>query len=418
MTFNNYTIHHLDLSTDILPITGVSGEAHYFVFWYKRVPLGQCFLTSSQVTTPDIFIAECFKAILPALNHYGHATQPQAPKSFQEAMDLCEKVTRPFNELATPATSDVSVVICTRNRPETLRNCLTALHLQRCKPLEILVVDNASSTDDTRKAALEFPFVRYVPENNVGLDIARNTGARHAHGSIIAYTDDDTEPDPDWVYRVWETFEKNDIVAMTGLVIAGSLQTEAEVIFEKYWPFNRGFVRKIYDRRFFNATLPEGPPVWEIGAGANMAFRKAVFEDVGYFDARLDVGAAGCSGDSELWYRILANGYRVFYNPMAVVKHFHRTSLPALKRQLYSYMKGFTVAMLIQYQRFGHRGNLQHLFRTIPLYYLGRLKRGFPKYNFQNQTLFEEMRGVLAGMLYFLRHRKTDPEIYYGNDRF
>ncbi len=204
---------------------------------------------------------------------------------------------------------------------------------------------------------------------------------------------------------------------MTGLVIAASLDTEAEVIFEKFWPFNRGYQKRVFDTRFFRGSLKNGPPVWEIGAGANMAFRKEIFEEVGYFDERLDVGAAGCSGDSELWYRALACGFAIQYNPLAVVHHSHRNSIHGLRRQLYSYMRGFTVAILIQYQRFGHRGNLQHLFKVVPSYYLTLLKKGFPHYHFQYKTLFSEMRGILAGFIYYVRHRKTDSKIY-SNDAF
>jgi GT2 family glycosyltransferase len=236
---------------------------------------------------------------------------------------------------------------------------------------------------------------------------------RAAKYPIIAFTDDDTLPDPHWTLRICETFRTEDVSAMTGLVIAGSLETEAEVIFEKYWPFNRGFIPKYYGEEFFNSTLPEGSPVWEIGAGANMAFRKSVFDDAGYFDERLDAGAAGCSGDSELWYRILANGMNIQYNPHAVVHHFHRSSVGALKHQLYSYMRGFTVAILIQYDRFGHRGNLSHLFKVIR-YYFSLVKKGFPFYNFQYRTLFSEIRGIFAGMVYYLRHRNTNPRIYLG----
>jgi len=288
------------------------------------------------------------------------------------------------------------------------------LSKQICKPAEIVVVDNASSTLATKHVCKRYR-VRYVREDRLGLDIARNTGAREARHSVIAYTDDDTKPDPFWVFRIHQAFTNDpNISALTGLILAGSLKTEAEIIFEKYWPFNRGFTPKNFDERFFKSTLPGGPPVWEIGAGANMAFRKTVFDDVGYFDERLDVGAAGCSGDSELWYRILAANLVIQYNPLAVVQHFHRASLDGLKRQLYSYMKGFTVAILIQYQRFGHAGNLRHLFKVIPAYYLSLLRKGFPYYHSQYQTLFSEMRGILAGMFYYLRHRNTNPRIFLG----
>ena len=80
-------------------------------------------------------------------------------------------------------------------------------------------------------------------------------------------------------------------------------------------------------------------------------------------------------------------------------------------------MRGFTVAILIQYQRFGHRGNLRHLFRVVPYYYLTLLKKGFPHYSFQYKTIFAEVHGILSGFLYYLKHRNTDPKIY-GNDTF
>jgi glycosyltransferase involved in cell wall biosynthesis len=364
----------------------------------------------------------CLEAIKPTLQQYTldkrAGCEPVYPENpnLSAIRQLCAQVIGDIQPQDVPDQCNVSVIICTRNRADYLRQCLERLQHQRCKPIEIVVVDNASATDDTRKVADQFK-VRYVREETPGLDVARNTGARAARGAIVAYTDDDTLPDPYWVYRIYETFHNPSISAMTGLVIAASLETEAEVIFEKFWPFNRGYAKKIFDDRFFKASLNNGPPVWEIGAGANMAFRREIFEEVGYFDERLDVGAAGCSGDSELWYRTLACGFAIQYNPLAVVHHSHRSSIPGLRKQLYSYMRGFTVAILIQYQRFGHRGNLAHLFKVLPAYYLSLLKKGFPHYQYQYKTLFSEMRGIISGFIYYLRHRKTDSKIY-SNDFF
>ncbi|MEX1238228.1 MAG: glycosyltransferase [Cyclobacteriaceae bacterium] len=422
MIFSKYIIHHLDLSTDLEHIQDVGYPAHYCVFWYKSIPLGEAYLFFREPITPRQFWQECIKAIKPTLRQFafrnttftGQFADPEPELS--GIRDLCERALGGFHPEDCEEVCDVSVVICTRNRAHYLRNCLESLRGQRSKPAEIIVVDNASLDDETRKVTEEFQ-VRYVREDIRGLDVARNTGARAARSSIVAYTDDDTQPDTYWVYRVSETFRDPAIAAMTGLVIAASLETEAEVIFEKFWPFNRGYVSRIFDNRFFHASLPSGPPVWEIGAGANMAFRKDIFEEVGYFDERLDVGAAGCSGDSELWYRMLACRFTIRYNPLAVVYHRHRDSIRGLRKQLYSYMRGFTVAILIQYQRFGHRGNLQHLFRVLPSWYLSLLKKGFPRYHFQYKTLFAELGGIVAGFLYYLRHRNTDSKIY-SNDSF
>lgn len=422
MTFSKYIIHHLDLSTDLEPVQVVSDPAHYCVFWYKSIPLGEAYLFFREPISPGQFWEECIKAITPALR--AHAAEKiffTEDIAFPEAdlsciRKVCAQVLDEVHAGDCSATCDVSVVICTRNRPGYLKSCLESLQRQRCKPAEIIVVDNASLTDETLRVANDFQ-VRYIREDRPGLDVARNTGARAAVSSIVAYTDDDTQPDTYWVYRIAETFRNPAIAAMTGLVIAASLETEAEVIFEKFWPFNRGYLKRIFDDRFFRASLKTGPPVWEIGAGANMAFRNNIFNEVGYFDERLDVGKAGCSGDSELWYRILANGFAIEYNPLAVVCHKHRDSMPGLRRQLYSYMRGFTVAILIQYQRFGHRGNLQHLFTVLPPYYLSLLKKGFPRYHFQYKTVFAELRGIMSGLFYYIRHRNTDSKIY-SNDTF
>lgn len=419
MIFNNYKIHHLDLAADNLTIDLTNTAAHYCVFWYRSVPLGDRYIDLKGSVSEDLFWKECTEAIWPTLEYYGtlHGIELTRDKPLNaDAASVrrnCQLIVDKLHPAQVPAQCDLTVVICTRNRPSFLKNCLQHLQRQVCKPREIIVVDNASTTEDTKNVSAQFQGVRYVREERPGLDIARNRGALEAKGAIIAYTDDDTIPNTYWVYRVFETFRTPTIAAMTGLVIAASLDTEAEVIFEKFWPFNRGYVTKKFDHKFFDATLETGPPVWEIGAGANMAFRKALFEEVGYFDERLDVGAAGCSGDSELWYRILANGFTIQYNPIAVVGHSHRNSICELKRQLHSYMRGFTVAILIQYQRFGHRGNLQHLMKVLPLYYLSLLKKGFPHYSFQYQTLFSEMGGIISGLFYYLRHRNTDPKIYW-----
>jgi glycosyltransferase involved in cell wall biosynthesis len=408
MKAQRYTIRHFDLSNTQLDLVDIRG-AQYWIFWYGSIPLGDKYLDDLKEVSEAYFYKECVAAIWPTLKFY-YAQGSNAPlKKVSPKLDVirntCSKVLGPFVTDFVPAQCEMSVVICTRNRPHFLNTCLQRLQEQVCKPAEIIVVDNASSNDQTRNVVEQFGGVKYVWEGRTGLDIARNTGAAQAKYDLIAYTDDDTIPNPFWVHRVYETFRDPSIAAMTGLVIAASLQTEAEVIFEKYWPFNRGYVTKIYDNNFFSTTLKTGPPVWQIGAGANMAFRKSIFEEVGYFDERLDVGAAGCSGDSEQWYRILANGFKIQYNPLAVVQHSHRTSVEGLKKQLHGYMRGFTVAILLQYQKFGHIGNIKHLVKVFPFYYLTLLGKGFPFYNAQYRTIFSEMAGVVSGLFYYWKNR-------------
>ena len=138
-----------------------------------------------------------------------------------------------------------------------------------------------------------------------------------------------------------------------------------------------------------------------------MAFRKTVFTAVGLFDERLDVGAAGCSGDSEYWYRVLAAGWRCRYEPSAVVFHHHRRTFDALAQQILAYMRGHVAALLVQFEHSGHWGNLRRALIMLPATYAlrwaGRLVR---RRRDTDGLLAQEIRGWLAGVIFYLRAKR------------
>ena len=130
--------------------------------------------------------------------------------------------------------------------------------------------------------------------------------------------------------------------------------------------------------------------------------RTAIIEQVGGFDERLDVGAAGCSGDSEMWYRIMASGGTCRYEPTAVVFHRHRRDLESFKQQIFSYMRGHVAALLIQFEKTGHWGNLRRLFLSLPQYYIRLLGQKHIKgYRPRHLTLFREIKGYFSGVLFY-----------------
>ena len=108
-----------------------------------------------------------------------------------------------------------------------------------------------------------------------------------------------------------------------------------------------------------SVTIPSSP------SGHIREDMSRLIEQVGGFDERLDVGAAGCSGDSEMWYRIMASGGTCRYEPTAVVFHRHRRDLESFKQQIFSYMRGHVAALLIQFEKTGHWGNLRRLFLAL-----------------------------------------------------
>ena len=296
-----------------------------------------------------------------------------------------------------------TVVICTRDRPAELANCLQSLKHQSLRPERIIVVDNASRDGQTRIAA-EAAGVDYVLEPRPGLDIARNTGARRAAGDIVAYTDDDVLLHPRWLERLVASFDRPDVMAVAGLVLPAELATDAQWQFERFWSFARGYRRIDYGTEFFSGDRTRGCPAWEIGAGASMAIRRECFALVGYFDERLDVGAAGCSGDSEYWHRILSRGHTCRYEPTSVAFHVHRRDLDGFERQIFAYMRGHAAALLVQFERTGNLGNLRRILLTLPSWYLGRgvkwlLRSGTER----DRTLPTEITGFLSGIWYYLK---------------
>jgi GT2 family glycosyltransferase len=218
-----------------------------------------------------------------------------------------------------------------------MKRCLDAIGRLDYPYLDILVIDNAPQTDATQELIeTQFPQVRYVREPRPGLDWARNRAILEAKGEIIAYTDDDVVVDPGWVGAIAQVFTVNpNVMALTGLVVPYELETEAQVLFEDYGGFGRGFEPKLYQ------VQPDQQLPWQwlgagqFGTGANMAYRRSVFEQIGYFDPALDVGTpTNGGGDLEMFIRVLKAGYILAYEPQAMIRHRHRREYTQLKRQI------------------------------------------------------------------------------------
>jgi GT2 family glycosyltransferase len=315
----------------------------------------------------------------------------------------------PLRETMVPLSGEplpASVIICTRDRPDQLARCLASFEHQTVAPAEVIVVDNASVDDQTRSVALEAD-VRYIREDRPGLDIARNSGAAAASCPILVYVDDDTVLHPAWLQRMVAAFDERAIWAVTGQVLPAELETAAQAVFEKAWGgLGKGYERRDYGPAFYEQTRRQGCPAWEIGAGASMAFRREVFDRIGGFDERLDVGAAGCSGDSEYWYRIVCAGGVCRYEPSAVLYHYHRRDFEGLARQLRAYMRGHVAALLVQYERSGELGNVRRLMLVLPRVYARKLSRRLAGvHDSSNCLVGEEIRGVLEGVAYYLTSR-------------
>ncbi|CAN5353941.1 hypothetical protein BH23GEM4_BH23GEM4_23240 [soil metagenome] len=232
-----------------------------------------------------------------------------------------------------------SVAVCTRDRPRQLRRCLVALDKLRYGELEVLVVDNAPEEDTAQRIVRsEFPHFRYVREPRPGLDWARNRALLEARGEIIAYTDDDVVVDPGWVTALAAVFlESQAVAAVTGLVAPLELETRAQLLFESYGGFGRGFEREWtrVDAAAGERVARRYGATGHFGTGANMAFRREALLELGGFDPALDVGTVTQGGgDLEIFFRVLKAGHTLVREPRALVWHRHRAEYAALRAQL------------------------------------------------------------------------------------
>ena len=167
---------------------------------------------------------------------------------------------------APPAPPKVSVVIPARNDAPALDRCLRALRAQHVAPLEIVVVDNAS-TDATAQVARDHG-ARVVTEPRVGIPQAAAAGYDAARGDIIARLDADSLPPPTWVGTVRTLLGDAgpDAHAVTGV---GRFYE---------WPRAGGFAAAVYLGAYYllcTAALGH-PPLW----GSNMAVRASAWRRV------------------------------------------------------------------------------------------------------------------------------------------
>jgi len=212
----------------------------------------------------------------------------------------------------------VTVAIPTYNRAELLRQTLAGIARQDFprEDFEVLVIDN-NSRDGTAAVVAAFadarPAPRHVVEGRQGLDHARNRALAEARGEIILFGDDDILVEPDWIAGMIAPFGGADggrIGAVGGEVIPVFPDGRPDWIAEWHGPL--GF-------RAEAGPLAGG----QSPMGANLAFPRRVFAQLGPFHAGLDRTAGNyfSGGDTEMIRRVRAARLEVWFAPAAAVRH-------------------------------------------------------------------------------------------------
>jgi glycosyltransferase involved in cell wall biosynthesis len=320
----------VDLTRPLMPIyVEPRYNQLYLLISYGKQPLGTLMLRCR--STMRTLSAEELQAEI--LQGFGWSVWEQAVTG-----DL---LPQPHAGSALPA---ISVIVCTRDRALSLERCLQSLQKLDYPAFEVVVIDNCSRDPNVARVVAESGF-RYVREDRPGLDWARNRGFAEAQYDIVAYIDDDALAAPTWLQGVAQGFADAEIMAVTGLVLPAEIETAAQSDFETYGGMNKGFAaytirrEQLGDQRLFWSSG------W--GVGANMAFRRSLFEKIGGFDVALDVGTPTCGGgDIEFFYRTVARGYALRYEPAARIRHVHRRDGASFRRLVYNNGRSFPAFLL------------------------------------------------------------------------
>ncbi len=257
----------------------------------------------------------------------------------------------------------LSVIVCTRNRAKPLGAMLERFAEQRFAgdyEFELIVVDNCSNAEfgDTLAGfVLRHPFLAnrlfILREDRAGLSRARNLGLSKASGDILVFTDDDVLVTENWLDEIHREFMNPKLCMLGGRVLLARDTLQDVAI---YTPEER-----------LETKFPSGG---SLGMGANMAFRREVFDRVGWFDVRLGAGTFFAGGeDIELFYRALKAGYAFVYAPNVLVYHDHDRETPEQAcRLIYGYGKA-NAAYIIKHVLRGDLYAMRMLYwliRTLP----------------------------------------------------
>ena len=230
----------------------------------------------------------------------------------------------------------VSVCLATYNRITDLKNCLSALTSQDYpkNKYEIILVEDGSHSgakDYVKALKKDNPNLScsFYWQENQGPAKARNKAISKAKGEIIAFTDDDTVPPPNWISKLVDGFSRHPEVAAVGGIQEEDKQELARNPYARYESW--------ITREFYGAKDKEIKGGFEVPTGGtnNIAYRKSVLDKYGVFDPYFGIVAPGiliAGEDPDLKKRVTNAGEKFLYIPIKVT-HKRKFNLKGLARQ-------------------------------------------------------------------------------------
>jgi GT2 family glycosyltransferase len=228
--------------------------------------------------------------------------------------------------------ANITVAIPTLDRASELARCLEAVLKGNVLPAEVIIV-NQGGRDRVEALIKRFQkegttAILHYSQSRSGLSAARNLALQKARCHIIAFTDDDCVPAPDWIAHIERTL----ISSPSADGMTGSILPLGEAA-PGYFPISLRTGRT--EVLFQGRTLP-----WQVGSGGNFAIRQDWLRRIGGYDERLGAGSPGkAAEDTDLFYQLLRTGAIIRYKPDAIIYH-ERQDAAHLIHSFWSYSHG------------------------------------------------------------------------------
>lgn len=255
----------------------------------------------------------------------------------------------------------ISVVIPTYNRVDALVKCIEGIRCQTRLPDEIVIVVRSSDrTTQQFLSSIEAGNLNVALVDKGGMIAALNTGISKSKGSIIALTDDDTVPHPDWLLNMERHYiERPDVGGVGG----------RDIVFHDGKPVppqkrQVGMIRP-YGRIIGNHHIGMGN-VREVDIlkGANMSFRREAIRGLA-FDENLKGTGAQVHNELDFSQAVKKKGWKLLYDPSVLVDHYPAVRFDEDQRNGFNETAFFNAAHNETYAMLKHRGLLDRIIYLV-----------------------------------------------------
>jgi GT2 family glycosyltransferase len=241
-----------------------------------------------------------------------------------------------------------SIIVCTVDRVADLGRCLESLQRFRAAGAGIMVVNNGPHGAAIEEIARR-DGASVTTETKRGVSRARNAGIHAAAGTILAFLDDDSVADSEWLPLLLAPFRNSQVLGVVGSVWPQTLSDPVSQAFH-------GMHQSQLPESWITLEAPpkENPFPLRLAlvGNANMAIRREAFERIGYFDVRFGRGTRiGSSEEPELLLALLRGQGKIVVEPAARIFHRHSTQWRAFRRWAFHSGCGHTAILTKYYLR-------------------------------------------------------------------